>query len=231
VVTGEPPPTASSYSLARITRLQRTVGSARAALLGRAPRLRHGAIVRYWNLPLLSEVGFAGARALHVWYGDTTLVWTGFGGTNGWDAPRDVLVEFDVERPWPATVIEPRAAALFQAAWSRLVAGNQREADSLLSEAQRAQPGRDLAFFGSMYLARAQIALLSGDLSRADSLLPSGLRLSGPSSQYWLLVASLAQQRGDRAGTVEALGRCLAIDPQNPDALRLARLLGLEPSR
>ena len=123
VVTSEPPPATSSFSLARITRLQRTVESTRIALLGHTPRLKHHAVVRYWNLPLLSEVGFAGPSALRLWYGDSTLTWTGFGGEEGWSAPRDVLVEYDVGRPWPATVIESRAVALYLSAWDTRARG------------------------------------------------------------------------------------------------------------
>ena len=73
-VTTDPPPTASSFSLARITLLQRVVESTRTALLGHTPHLKHHAIVRFWNLPLLAEVGFAGPRALCLWYGDSNLV-------------------------------------------------------------------------------------------------------------------------------------------------------------
>jgi hypothetical protein len=224
-----PPATVSNLSFAQVTRLQRIVGSTRAALLGRYPRLKPGAIVRFWNLPLLAEVGFAGQRALRLWYGDSNLVWAGFGGKDGWNAPRDVLVEYDVGRPWPATVIEPHAVALYLAAGDRALAGFGKEADSLLIEARRAQPGEDLAFFGLIDLVRAQIALKSGNDARADSLIRSSCRLAGPGSSYWLLTAVVAQRRGDRASAVRAVRECLALDPRDPDGLRLARGLGLAP--
>ena len=227
VVASDPPPTTSSFSLARITRLQRVVESTRTAMLGHTPRLRHHAIVRFWNLPRLAEVGFAGPRALRLWYGDSTLAWTGFGGESGWTAPRDVLVEYDIGRPWPATVIEPRAAALYLAAWDRTLAGSGRAADSLLAEARLAQPGEALAFLGLTDLVRAQIALQTGDDARADSLLRVNFRLGGPSSRYWLLTAVIAQRRGDHFRAREAVRRCLALDPADPGGRMMARDLGI----
>ncbi len=230
-VTSEPPPAASSFSLARITRLQRVVESTRGAMLGHAPRLKHRAIVRFWNIPLLTEVGFAGPRALRLWYGDSSLVWARFGGEGGMTAPRDALVEYDVDRPWPATVIEPRAAALYFAAYERTLTGSWREADSLLIVARRTQPGEDLTFFGMIDLTRAQVALRLENYARADSLRQASIRLFGPNNNYWLLTALLAQRRGDRSTAADAVRECLALDPLDPDGLRLAQELGIAPRR
>ena len=229
VVTGDPPPTVSHFSFARITRMQRMVESTRTAMLASTLRLKHHAIVRFWGMPEGVAVGFDGSHALQVWYGDSTLIWAGFGGTGGWAAPRDALVEYDVDRPWPATIIEPRAFALFQAAWDRLQAGSRHEADSLYVEARRAQPGDDIGFFDLIHVARAQVALMTGDLARADSLLQLGSRLSVSTSEYWLLMATLAELRGNRPGAAFALRRCLALDPKNENGLRRARGLGLAP--
>ena len=66
-------------------------------------------------------------------------------------------------------------------------------------------------------------------LARADSLLQANDRISGPTGAYWVLRAMLAQQRGDQAGAADAVRRCLAIDPKNGNALRLARELGIIP--
>jgi hypothetical protein len=228
-VSNQPPVGASGYSFARLVRLQRTVESTRTALLESSPRLRRHAVVRFWNLPQLAEVGFAGPRALRLWYGDSTLAWTGFGGRDGGAGRRDVLIEYDNGRPWPATIIRPQAMAFYLASGDSLRAGSGQAADSLLVRARRIQPGESLAFFGLIDLVRAQVALNGGADSRADSLLQSGLRFSGPSSRYWLLTSVLEQRRGDRSGAARALRECLALDPEDADALRLARALGLAP--
>ncbi len=230
LVTGEPPP-GSDLCLARIVRLQRIVGSSRTALLDRYPRLEPGSIVRYWNLPQFAEIGFDTGTALQVWYRDSTLAWAPFGGMGGWTAPRAALVEYDSGRPWPATIIEPRALALFQAGYDRMFQRSWQASESLLVEAQRAQPGEGLAFHGLVNLAQAQIALTTGNLARADSLLLlAGGRLHELNPSYWLLKAILAQKRGDRAGALDALGKCLALDPMDANALRVARILGVTPA-
>jgi hypothetical protein len=230
-VTSEPLPTASSFSLARITRLQRTVESTRTALLGRYPHLGPGAIVRYWNMPRLAEVGFAGSRAPRVWYDDSTLVWTHFGGEGGLTAPRAALVEYDSGRPWPATVIEPQAVTLYVSACNHVFAGSWQAADSLLGKARAVQPGEDLIFFGLVALVQAQVAWKTEKYARADSLLQASNRLSGPTGAYWVLTAMLAQHRGDHAGAVDAVRECLALDPKDPEGLQLARDLGFIPRK
>ena len=229
VTTDVPPPATSDFSFARITRLQRMVESTRSTLLERTPHLGHHAIVRFWNLPRFAEVGFAGPRALHVWYGDSTLAWTGFGGKEGWAAPRDALVEYDRNRPWPATVIEPQAAALYLAAWDSMLAGSWQSADSLLLRARRTQPGEDLVFFGLLDLMHAQIALRTGNDARADSILQASRRLTESNCAYWLLTAYIALRRGDRPNAALAMRECLERDPHDPDVLRLARELGVIP--
>ena len=229
VATDEPPPALSSFSFARITRLQRMVESTRSTLLERNPRLGPHAIVRFWNLPRFAEVGFAGPRALHVWYGDSSLVWTGFGGKEGWAAPRDALVEYDRNRPWPATIIEARAAALYLAAWDSTLAGSWRSADSLLVRARRTQPGEDLVFFGLLDLVHAQIALRMGNADRAASILQAGYRLSGTTGTYWLLKAHVALLRGDRSRAAIAIREYLTLEPNDPVGLQLARELGILP--
>jgi hypothetical protein len=229
VATDEPPPALSSFSFARITRLQRMVESTRSTMLERTPQLRRRAVVRFWNLPRFAEVGFAGPRALHVWYGDSTLAWTGFGGKNGWAAPRDVLVEYDRDRAWPATIIEPRAAKLYLVAWDSMLAGSWRSADSILVRSRRAQPGKDLVFFGLLDLLQAQIALKTGNDDRADSILQASYRLAESNSSYWLLTGYIALQRGDRPRAALAVRHYLALEPNDPDGLRLARMLDLTP--
>ena len=91
------------------------------------------------------------------------------------------------------------------------------------------QPGEDLVFFGLLDLMRAQIALMTGNDARADSLCQASYRLSGSTGGYWVLTAYLARRRGDHAGAALAVRECLALDPRDPDGLRLARELGITP--
>jgi hypothetical protein len=227
VATAQPPPSASSFSFARIVRLQRVVESTRDALLGHAPRLRHGGVVRYCNILLLAEVGYAGPLALRTWYGDSTLVWTKFGGVSGWKEPRDVFLEFDPDRPWPATFVEPRAIALYLAALDSAATGDWPAADALALESQRHQPGRELYFHGLLARIRAEAAMRRDDYFHADSLNRLAYELAGETSRYWLMTARMAALRGDRAHAEKALRECLSLDPRDQDGLNLARDLGL----
>lgn len=229
VVSEFPAPSVSSLSFARIVRLQRLVHSTHEAMMTHVPQLPRGGTVRYWNLPRIAEMGFADGCALRVWYGDSTLAWTAFGGEGGRTAPRDALVEYNVGRPWPATVIDSRAAALCFAAYDSTLTGSWRVADSLLVLARRIQPGEDLTFFSVIDLTRAQVALRAGNYVRADSLLQASIRLSGPTGTYWMLTAVIAQRRGDRSTAADAVRKCLALDPRDADGLRLAKDLGIAP--
>ena len=158
VVTDVPAAGPSSFSFARITRLQRIVESTRRTLKAEVPRLpRHG-VVRYGELVLLAEVGFNGANALRVWYGDTTLVWRGFGGRAGLHERTDVYVEFERERPWPAMRIEPEAFRLYREAYGAGLAGRFDDADSLLVAARRAQRREAPRFYALVDSCRAGIA-------------------------------------------------------------------------
>jgi len=180
-VTGEPPATASMLSFERVARLQRVVHSTHDALLARFATLPPGAAVRYWSVPLLSEVGYSDSRALRVWYGDSTLSWRTFGGEAGLDQKVDALVDFNLPAASPAVVIEPAAIALIRTGSLAMRAGRLAEADSLFASALEAQPRIALPFEGAVLRARASIAAARGDtsgqremLARIRTRLPAG---------------------------------------------------------
>ena len=182
-VTGVPPATASLLSFERVTRLQRVVGSTHEALTSRFATLPTGAEVRYWSVPLLSEVGYSEARALRVWYGDSTLHWRKFGGEAGLEQRVDALIDYNLPSASPAVVIEPIAIARMRDASRAMRAGRLAEADSLLLAALEAQPRIALPFEGAVLRVRASIAAARGDttaerelLSRIRTRLPEGPR-------------------------------------------------------
>jgi hypothetical protein len=158
VVATAPPPGASSFSFARITRLQRIVESTRRTLRAEVPRLPHHAVVRFGELPWLAEVGFNGANALHVWYRDTTLTWRGLGGYEGVRGRTDAFVEYEPDDPWPAVHIEAKAFQLYREAYAAALIGHLVSADSLLVAARRAQRHDAVKFFGLVDTARSIIA-------------------------------------------------------------------------
>ena len=62
---------------------------------------------------------------------------------------------------------------------------------------------------------------------RADSLNQLDLGWAGESARHSLVEARIVAERGDLEGARRALERVLALEPGNPDALELARALGL----
>jgi hypothetical protein len=172
VVADVPPTGPSSFSFARLIRLQRVVESTRRTLRAEAPRLPAGAVVRYGDLPLLAEVGFNGANALHAWHGDTTLAWRGFGGPAGVRARTDVLLEYEHDWPWPAVRVAPGAMRLFAEAYDAGLAGRLVDADSLLVAARSAQAHDAPRFFALLDSARRMIVARRA----AVGLAPPGMR-------------------------------------------------------
>jgi len=229
IVTSLPPATASSLSFERIVRLQRVVESTRRVLRARHPTLPRHATVRYWNLGQLAEVGFNGSSALRVWYGDSTLVWRPFRGYGPRDPAVEAAVEFELGSPWPALVVERRAFALFMQATARAYAQDCRGADSLFRLAGEAQPGDRLYFDGLIAINRADAAWNCQRYAEAESLTLKGGRLAGVSVNYYVLVAEIALVHHNTALAADAVRRCLALDPREPNALAMARMLGLPP--
>ena len=228
-VDAQPPPTLSVLSFARLVRLQRTVASTRRALLERHPELPRGARVRYWTIPALTEYGFEGPRAPRVWYRDSTLSWQTFDGDPSHGGELDVLVEYDVPKAWPATVIEREAMQRFADGLFAVADERWTAADSLFAAATAAQPRVSGPFHSSLAHQRALLAVRSGALERADSLNAVDERLAGPSPRVEEVRARLAWARGDRAAADVALQRCLTLDPACAPCIDLAQAYGLLP--
>ena len=225
LVTRRPPPTASKMSFTRLVRLQRVVGSTRTALLIHARHLQRGAEVRYWAIPREVLLGFQDSLAVHVWYRDTTLTWGAFGGAAGLTRRVDALVEFIENEPSPAAVVPDDATAAFQRAGLAAQAERFEEADSLLAIAERSSLRRG-TFLGAVELNRATFSYRRGDYARADSLLRASIALAPDAANAWVLAAHLALLQEDRAAALQAIRRCLALEPGNPEGRRLAGLLG-----
>jgi hypothetical protein len=232
LVGTEPPPATSQISFTRLARLQRVVAATEEALLARYPTLPSGADVRYWALPRMTELGFLGATAPRVWYGDSTLTWQGFGGDRGFARrPPDALVQYSPDHPVPelAVVIEPAAFRLYAGARQAFVSGRSRLADSLFTLAFRAQPRPAPLYAANVARDHARLAFNAGDFAAADSLNELDLRNGGESPYHAALAAHLAYTRGDQAAAVRWLRACLSLDPDHAEGRQLAATMGLTP--
>jgi len=225
IVEAQPAASTSSLSFARLARMQRTVESTRRALRAEAPTLPRGAIVRYWNVPRVSELGFAGERALQTWYADTSLAWGSFAGAEGLRTGADAVVEYERDAAWPAVVLAPHALALYAEGYEVSRTLGLAASESLLVAALAAQSAPAPAFRGALHGNLAWIAYANRAYARADSLNRSSLALVGESAGYWALAGFLALARGDQAAASEAVARSLTYDANDARALALARMI------
>ena len=224
------PPAVSDLSFERIVRLQRIVESTRHVLAPRLPTLPRGAALQWWNIPRFAEVGFRGTSAVRVWTRDSTVTWSAFGGaTRG---RGDVVIEFDEPDPWPARLIDSAALAHMEAGVRAELSDDRIRADSLFVLAVAAQPVQAPAFEAAALIHRARMAIKSGRLTTADSLLNRAMSLNpmdanAPALRGWTLAL-----RGDREGAQRAAGLALELDARNPTAQSLLqRLRAATPAR
>ncbi|HVP14364.1 MAG TPA: hypothetical protein VMS88_02400 [Terriglobales bacterium] len=228
-VESTPPDTVSSFSLARLVRLQRIVESTRRTLTRAVPTLKRGAVVRYWQMPLLSEVGFNGNHAIQVWYRDSALTLRPFGEASGMSQGADVVIEIENGWAWPAVRISPEAVRFYRESYRASMAQDLRAADSLLGLAQLAQRENAPRFVGNIAENRAEFALRLHAYARADSFNRMEYELIGESAHYWAMTARLAAQRGNLDAARSAVSRCLALDPHDPAGRAIASILKITP--
>ena len=214
-VEGPLPRANSRHAFVRVARLQRVVDSARRTLLARHPSLPRGAAVRYWALPEMTAWGFDGAKAVRVWYGDSTLTWDWLAYPA---APHDVVLAFDPDSANPAVEIAPASLAAFAAARAEMAAGAPRPADSLYAEAAAAQPAGADAYRCALATEAARAAHALGDDERAQSLNDVAWRLGGETPAFLDMAATLALAHGRPDVAAAAARRCLELSPADSEA-------------
>jgi len=222
------PETESQMSFIRLVRLQRIVESARRSLRANVPTLPRHAAVRYWELPRFAEVAFLDRTALQVWYRDTTLVWSRFGGLASLHQPVDALLEFTESQPMPGYVLEPEAVRLYLAGWRAQHDNRWAAADSLFVLARQATKTR-WALVYAIANNRARIAVARERPDLAVGFLEEYASLKGRDASYWAVSAWIEARYGNPEVAREQVRRCLALDPGNEDGLRLAQVLRERP--
>jgi tetratricopeptide (TPR) repeat protein len=226
VVTDMPPANASHVSFQQITRLERITDGARRALATHLPNLPPHSIVTYWEIPRLAEFAFQGSRALRVWYGDSTIAWSSFGGEGGLYKNFAGAIEFRHDPKRTATIIDSVAIRRFQLAGQAMMAGRLGTADSILAVAVAAEAADSSRFLGILIHNRAAVALKLGRLDLADAYNRQATDLGITGENHWVLTAQVAAMRGDREGAIAALRHALSYNPKSPEALDLLRQLG-----
>jgi hypothetical protein len=176
------PPSRARLSFARLVRLQRTVSSTRRARSRAIPGCRAG------RAPLLDDsrahrVRLRGPRAAAVWYQDSTISWSTFDGDPSHGGELDALVEYDVPKASPATVIEREAMRLFAAGLFAVADERWAAADSLFAAAAAART-QSWGLLSSLAHQRALLAVRSGALGAGRLAERRGPALAGPARRW-----------------------------------------------
>ncbi len=230
VVEATLPARTRPLSFLHVTRMQRTVDSARRTLTAAHPTLPAGAHVGWWALPRHTEIGFVGPAALRTWYGDSTLVWLFWDRFALEHPPLDAVLGFDLGVASPARLMEPAAAAALRRALVIGEAGDLPGADAALVAALAAQRPTIDAFTIEITRLRARLAFEMGVLARADSLNREDLARAGASASYFGLAARIAARTGRPQEARELAGRALALRPGDAEAQDALQELGAMPA-
>lgn len=212
------PPRSRPLSFLHVTRMQRTVDSARRTLTEARPTLPPGATVGYWSLPRNVEIGFAGDRAVETWYADSTLAfrfWDRFEPEA--ELPAAVLA-FETGRADPARLMTTEAMVALRRALVVGEAGDLAAADDALVAALAAQDPPVETFTVEVVRLRARLAFRADALAQADSLNAVDRELAGESAAYHGLAALLAARRGDALGAQQHAARAFALRPGDYEA-------------
>jgi hypothetical protein len=225
VMSRQVPATTSQLSFQRLVRLQRIVESTRRALHTSNPTLPAGATIRYTWMPNIALFGFQDSLAARVWYRDAALRWGPMGDVQSYAHPPDALVEYIDDTAWPASIIPPDVQHTYYAGVQALTEQRFASADSALAVAADQLPGKG-GMAAAVYSVHARVAYLRRDFERAAALNQSAYAANGENAAYWGLAAALAVKHGDLRAAVDATSRALEIDPNQPEARRVAEGLG-----
>jgi len=224
------PATTRPFSFLHVTRMQRTVDSARRALAAAHPTLPAGSRIGWWSLPPHTQIGFAGPAAVRTWYDDSTLTWTFWDRFALEEHVPEAILGFEPGVASPARMMQPAAVAALRQGLATGEAGDLAGADDALVAALAAQDPQVEAFTVEVVRLRARLAFQIGDMERADSLNRVDLGLVGASASYHGLAALIAVRRGRPVEAWQNAQRALVLRPGDPEALDALNELGAGPA-
>lgn len=214
VVLDEAPRTVSHMSFPRLVRLQRVVESTRRELARAYPRLGPGSVVRYWQLPLLAEVGFADSLAIPVWYRDRSVSWASASGEDIVRLRTDALVVYTRNAPLPAIAADPATVEIYRRAGRAHIEERYAEAESLYVRALSAGRWRS-PLHGIIANSLARLRLGRGDLDGAIAFVDTAAANGVDDGDFWETCALIALASGDSAGAEQAARKSLEADPHS----------------
>jgi hypothetical protein len=217
-------PAGPDLDFAELTRLQRIASDTRHALLERARTLPPGTAVGQHHRPLMADHALGGAKAVRVWYGDSTLRWL------KWETlaaappaePLAAVVEYQPHRTPQIVIVEPAAMRAFLEASERLRAGDEAAALEALDRAERLQADdRAAVFLGAVAGKRALARLMSDPLPAAAREARVALRRWPDGGDARYVLATVAAIEGRREEARAQIDTLLSLYPFDESARRL----------
>lgn len=231
---GAPPRVAEAWSdfgaafdLPRLARVQRFVAETRRVLQGARPTLPRGAILVKHVWPRMTDYAFEEGKAFRVWYRDTTLRWASFEDLRrDRSLPVEAILQYQPLRTPPMSMLAPDAMRALLAGTDSLRAGATTAGLALLDRAEALEPDTSNAVFLASVQAKRALALLQvGRVPEAETAATRALAHYADDPDARIVLADIAQARGDRAGAVRRLEEQLVRFPGDAQARR--RLDGL----
>lgn len=213
-VTGDPPPAVSDLSFARLTRMQKVVGS--SGEIVRATKLPPGALVAYVGLPEMTLNGFRGHVAVQVWTRDTSARFVAYVGAPEAAMNPDLVLSYDARAGHdPVLALVPEAILHWSIAEGAGSAGRTEEAREHYLLALAAQKPESPSLSANALQNLALYELEAGHLRQADSLNKAADQIRGLTPNGLALDALIALRRGNLTLARNYLAACLRLDPSN----------------
>jgi len=224
-------PTAVTYS--ELVRVQRFVGLTRRTLLDAYPSLPPGTRIGRHLVPRLAMYGFAGDRALQVWYRDTTVRWLPFGDfVNDTAARPATIVQYEPHAARQIALVSPAAMRTLIEAADDVAHARWPVALAALAKAEALQPDRGAdAFFGIVADRRALTLAAQGHDAEAEREAHRALRLWSDAVDSRYVLARLWARAGQFEAATRQLDTLLMAAPEDSSAAFLRRQIIAEITR
>ena len=216
---------AASVTYPELVRTQRFARLTRRALLEAHPSVPRGSRFGRHLIPRVAMYGFAGDRALHVWYRDTTLRWLPFGDFLADTAATPVtIVEYQQVAARQVALVSPDAMRALLRGAGRITRLEWPAALDDLDRADSLQGDRGAGAFLGIVADRRSLALAAlGENARAEREARAAIRLWPEATEARYVLARLWAGAGRFDAAVAQLDTLLAISPTDSGASRLRR--------
>ena len=230
---GEAQPSEGAFDFATLARLQRLSAETRFALAQTHPVLPPGATVGWFHRPLMAERAFAHARALQVWYRDTTLQWVAWQDIRATpDRPLSAVLEFEPRAQEQIRVVSPASIREYLQALGDLRGPDYGAALARLVRSDSLQQDRGASVFLGTLAGRRALCLMGlADTAGARRAAEQGVRLWSDAADARFVLATLLAIEGRHSQAMAQLDTLLAAYPYDGSARDMLDSLRALPAR